>query len=55
MRECRGGRETKGRRGKGVTTVTGLPLDEAGLRGLAARLKQRCGTGGTAREGRIEI
>ncbi len=49
------GRETKGRRGKGVTTVFDLPLDEAGLLELAATLKQRCGTGGTVREGRIEI
>ena len=49
------GRETAGRRGKGVTTVFGLALDEDGLRELAAVLKQRCGTGGTAKEGRIEI
>ena len=49
------GRETKGRRGKGVTTVFGLPLDEAGLLELAATLKQRCGTGGTVKDGRIEI
>jgi len=49
------GRETKGRRGKGVTTVSGLTLDEAGLRDLAARLKERCGTGGTVKDGRIEI
>jgi predicted translation initiation factor SUI1 len=49
------GRETKGRRGKGVTTVFDLPLDESGLLELAATLKQRCGTGGTVREGRIEI
>src|SRR5579885_1727750 len=49
------GRETAGRRGKGVTTVFGLPLDEGGLRELAARLKQRCGTGGTVKDGRIEI
>ena len=49
------GRETKGRRGKGVTTVSDLPLDEAGLLELAATLKQRCGTGGTVKEGRIEI
>src|SRR5207247_4415192 len=39
------GRETKGRRGKGVTTVSDVPLDEAGLLELAATLKQRCGTG----------
>lgn len=49
------GRETKGRRGKGVTTVSDVPLDEAGLLELAAKLKQRCGTGGTVKDGRIEI
>jgi predicted translation initiation factor SUI1 len=49
------GRETKGRRGKGVTTVSDLPLDENGLLELAAKLKQRCGTGGTVKDGRIEI
>jgi predicted translation initiation factor SUI1 len=49
------GRETKGRRGKGVTTVSDVPLDEAGLLELAVRLKQRCGTGGTVKDGRIEI
>jgi translation initiation factor 1 len=49
------GRETKGRRGKGVTTVSGVPLDEAALLDLAATLKQQCGTGGTAKDGRIEI
>ncbi len=49
------GRETAGRRGKGVTTVFDLPLDDGGLRELAALLKQRCGTGGTVKDGRIEI
>jgi predicted translation initiation factor SUI1 len=49
------GRETAGRRGKGVTTVFDIPLDEDGLRELAATLKQRCGTGGTVKDGRIEI
>ena len=49
------GRETAGRRGKGVTTVFDLPLDESGLRELAGALKQRCGTGGTVKDGRIEI
>src|SRR5437588_5611143 len=49
------GRETKGRRGKGVTTVSDVPLDEAGLLELAATFKQRCGTGGTVRDGTIEI
>jgi predicted translation initiation factor SUI1 len=49
------GRETKGRRGKGVTTVTDVPLDEAGLLELATRLKNRCGTGGTVKGRVIEI
>lgn len=49
------GRETKGRAGKGVTTVTGLPLSAVDLETLAARLKKRCGSGGTVRDGVIEI
>jgi predicted translation initiation factor SUI1 len=49
------GRETAARRGKGVTTVFDLPLDDDGVRELAALLKQRCGTGGTVKDGRIEI
>ena len=49
------GRETKGRRGKGVTTVSDVPLDETGLLELAGMLKQRCGTGGTVKDGVIEI
>ena len=43
------------RRGKGVATVFDVPLDETGLLELAAQLKQRCGTGGTVKDGRIEI
>ena len=49
------GRSTKGRKGKGVTVITGVPLDPDGLRELARRLKQRCGTGGTVKDGVIEI
>lgn len=49
------GRETKGRGGKGVTIISDLPLDENGLAELAARLKTRLGTGGTVKDGRIEI
>jgi protein-tyrosine phosphatase len=49
------GRETAGRRGRGVTTVFDLPFDEDSVRELAALLKQRCGTGGTVKGGRIEI
>jgi translation initiation factor 1 len=49
------GREVKGRAGKGVTTVTGLPLGPADIEALAASLKKRCGSGGTVRGGVIEI
>ena len=49
------GRETKGRRGKGVTIISDLPLDENGLTELATKLKTRLGTGGTVKDGRIEI
>lgn len=49
------GRETKGRKGKGVTLITGLPLDEEELRLLAKELKRKCGTGGTVKNGAIEI
>lgn len=48
-------RQTKGRHGKGVCLVTGLALPPAELAALAKRLKQRCGTGGTVRDGVIEI
>ncbi len=49
------GRETKGRRGKGVTVVSGVPLAGADLEKLARALKQRCGSGGTVKDGVIEI
>ena len=49
------GRETKGRNGKGVTTVFDLPLKEDELQELASKLKQQCGTGGTVKDGVIEI
>jgi translation initiation factor 1 len=48
-------RETAGRRGKAVTTVSAVPLDDAGLRELAGRLKKRCGVGGSAKDGVIEV
>jgi len=48
-------RETAGRRGMAVTTVSNLPLDEAGLRELARKLKKRCGVGGSAKGGVIEL
>lgn len=48
-------RETSGRKGKGVTTLSGIPLPEKELKVLAKQLKKRCGTGGAVKEGVIEI
>ena len=48
-------RETKGRGGKTVTTVSGVPLGAEAVRNLASDLKRRCGTGGTVKDGVIEI
>ena len=48
-------RESKGRGGKTVMVITGLPLDGAALTTLVGELKRRCGCGGTAKDGVIEI
>ncbi len=48
-------RETKGRKGKGVTTVSGIDLPEPDLKILAKQLKQKCSTGGTIKSGVIEV
>jgi len=48
-------RETKGRKGKGVTILTGFDLDEKALKQMGKSLKQLCGTGGTVKGGTIEI
>lgn len=48
-------RETKGRNGKGVTLISGVALPEAEMKELARKLKQLCGTGGTLKDGVIEI
>ena len=48
-------RETKGRGGKAVTVVTGLPLAGAELKQLARALKQRCGVGGALKGEVLEI
>ncbi len=48
-------RETKGRGGKAVTVVRGLTLDEPALAALAKQLKAACGSGGTVKEGVIEV
>lgn len=49
------GRETKGRKGKGVSLITGLNLDPKELKLLAKKLKQKCGSGGSVKNGVIEI
>ncbi len=48
-------RQTKGRKGKGVSLISGVPLPESGLKDLAKELKQRFGCGGTVKNGIIEI
>jgi len=48
-------RETKGRKGKGVTLVKGLPVDEAELTRIGKQLKAACGSGGTVKDGVIEV
>ena len=45
----------KGRKGKGVTIISGLPLDAKELQKLAKQLKRKCGAGGTVKGGNIEI
>lgn len=46
---------TKGRRGKQVTVISGVPLGTDDLKALAKTLKARCGTGGTSKDGEIQI
>lgn len=48
-------RETQGRKGKGVTVITGLGLPPNELETLATELKKHCGSGGSSDNGRIEI
>lgn len=48
-------RETKGRGGKAVTLVKGVALDAAALAVLGKQLKAACGTGGTVKDGVIEV
>jgi translation initiation factor 1 len=47
--------DTKGRKGKGVTVIKGLALDAAALAALGRQLKANCGSGGTTKDGVIEI
>ena len=48
-------RETRGRKGKTVTTLTGILLPETEIKDLARELKRRCGGGGAVKDGVIEI
>jgi translation initiation factor 1 len=48
-------RQTKGRKGSGVSLISGLPLKDKELAALAKQLKKRCGSGGTIKDGVIEI
>lgn len=48
-------RETKGRGGKGVTLVKGVPLTGDALTALGKQLKTACGSGGTVKDGVIEV
>jgi len=48
-------RQTKGRKGSGVSLITGVPVAEKELKNLAKQLKSKCGSGGTVKNGVIEI
>lgn len=48
-------RQTSGRRGKGVTVITGILSTDTALAALAAEIKKRCGCGGSVKNGTIEI
>ena len=48
-------REIAGRKGKGVTTITGAPVSDDELKALTTKLKKRCGVGGSAKGGVIEL
>jgi translation initiation factor 1 len=47
--------ETKGRAGKGVTVVRGLALDDAAIAALGKQLRTSCGSGGTVKDGVVEV
>lgn len=48
-------RETKGRKGKGMTTISGLSLPDQEMKDLCSKLKKLCGTGGALKDSIIEI
>lgn len=47
--------DTKGRKGKSVTVITGLQHNPATMKDIARALKEHCGTGGTVKDGNIEL
>lgn len=47
--------DTKGRKGKGVTLITGIPLAPSELKAFAKKLKKKCGSGGSIQSGTVEI
>ncbi|MDQ6729918.1 MAG: stress response translation initiation inhibitor YciH [Actinomycetota bacterium] len=48
-------REVAGRRGKPVTTISGVAINDSALKELAGKLKKRCGVGGSVKNGVIEL
>lgn len=48
-------RETKGRKGKGVTIIAGLDKPQKDIKAVAKKLKQLCGVGGAIKEYEIEL
>ena len=54
-RTVRVSRESKGRGGKVVTLVRGLPMDDAALQSVCKSLKTVCGSGGTVKDGTVEV
>ena len=48
-------RETKGRKGKGVSVLVGLDMDATALKSLCTKLKKKCGCGGAVKDGTIEV
>ncbi|WP_394200199.1 stress response translation initiation inhibitor YciH [Shewanella waksmanii] len=48
-------KDSKGRKGKGVSVIKGLELDEKELKALAQKLKKQCGCGGTVKDFNIEV
>ncbi|MCW8091469.1 stress response translation initiation inhibitor YciH [Alteromonas sp. ASW11-130] len=48
-------RETKGRKGKGVSVIHGLDMDAKKLKSLCSELKKKCGCGGAIKDGTIEV